>query len=1177
MVWYAVKAAISGTSHSFWINGSPVFSASDTSFSTGTLGLMAWGNTVSWVTDFRLRKYAATEPTTSVGVVTTNGVSVASLTLNPTVVVGGTSSQGTVKLSGPAPAGGATVTLTSSNTAAAQVPASVVVAAAASSATFTITTSAVSSSTTSTISASYKGTTQTATLGVTAVTVSWLNSSWQYRSTVSIANPGGTTLSAYQVHVVLGAGFDFTKVQANGADIRFTASDGVTLLPFWIESWSAGSSRASLWVKVPSIPSTGATVYMYYGDPSAGSASNGTNTFIFFDDFAGSTIDATKWSFPAGQGGFSNAGGKLEYNGPTAGFGPSAEAMQNGANVVLSDGIVEYNLMGNGGFDEMGLMYRGQNPETANSYVFYPSTWNSQNTWLLYVRKSNTSEALAKGGSFNPMVWYAVKAAISGTSHSFWINGSPVFSASDTSFSTGTLGLMAWGNTVSWVTDFRLRKYAATEPTTSVGVVTTNGVSVASLTLNPTVVVGGTSSQGTVKLSGPAPAGGATVTLTSSNTAAAQVPASVVVAAAASSATFTITTSAVSSSTTSTISASFGGTKPTAVLTIAHGTPAVASVTLNPNSVLGGHTSQGTVTLSGPALSGGATVTLTSSNTAAAKVPASVVVPAAASSATFTITTSSVSSSSSAVISASYNSSTQAATLTVTPVASSSAVLTYHNDNLRTGQNVNETILTTANVNSSTFGKLFSLPVDGPIFAQPLYMPGVTTGTQVHNLVFVATEHDSVYAWDADTASTTPVWHTSFINPAGGVTAIPCAEVPAKVGNDCATITPEFGITSTPVIDSSTGTLYVVAATKEVLSGTTSYVYRLHALSISTGLEKFGGPVVLQATASSTAGTVTFVPIRHLQRPGLLLVKGVVYIGFGSHGDKDTWYGWLLGYNASTLKQVLAFNASPNAGESGIWQSGAGPAADGSGNIYFNTGNGPFDVNTGGVDYGDSIVKLNSSGTVLDYFAPYDQDRLSVLDLDVGSSGVVLLPDQPGTYAHVLISSSKEGIIYSLNRDNMGKYNAAGNQNIQSLAALSPKGLFGSPAYWNGYMYFAAWNDYLMAFQVTNGMVAQSSHSSLKLAFPGATPSVSSNGTSNGIVWIIQENVPNDTVITNPPTAVLRAYDATNLAIELYDSTQAAGNRDAAGGAVKFAVPTVANGKVYVGNSNQVTVYGLLP
>ena len=601
-------------------------------------------------------------------------------------------------------------------------------------------------------------------------------------------------------------------------------------------------------------------------------------------------------------------------------------------------------------------------------------------------------------------------------------------------------------------------------------------------------------------------------------------------------------------------------------------TPTVASVTVNPTSVLGGNSSQGTVTLSGPALSGGATVTLTSSDTAAAQVPASVVVPAAASSATFTITTSSVSSSTSSVISASYNSSTQTATLTVTPVASSTAVLTYHNDNLGTGQNVHETILTTANVNASTFGKLFSLPVDGPIFAQPLYMSGVTVGTQVHNLVFVATEHNSVYAWDADTASSTPVWTVSFINPAAGITAIPCAEAASGQGN-CSTITPEFGITSTPVIDSSTGTLYVVASTKEVSGGTTSYVYRLHALSVTTGQEKFGGPVVLQATS----GSVTFVPIQHLQRPGLLLVNGVVYIGFGSHGDISPWYGWLLGYNASTLKQVLAFNASPNAGDSGIWQSGAGPVSDATGNIYLNTGNGGFDANTGGIDYGDSIVKLNSSGTVLDYFTPYNQATLDATDGDLGSSGLVLLPDQPGTYAHVLVSASKQGVIYSVNRDGMGKYNPTSNQNIQSLAGLSTSGLFGSPAYWNGNVYFAAWNDYLRAFQVSNGTLALTSHSSVTLAFPGATPSVSSNGTSNGVVWIIQENVPNDTEITNPPTAVLRAYDATNLANELYDSTQAAGSRDAAGGAVKFAVPTVANGKVYVGNSNQITVYGLLP
>jgi hypothetical protein len=274
---------------------------------------------------------------------------------------------------------------------------------------------------------------------------------------------------------------------------------------------------------------------------------------------------------------------------------------------------------------------------------------------------------------------------------------------------------------------------------------------------------------------------------------------------------------------------------------------------------------------------------------------------------------------------------------------------------------------------------------------------------------------------------------------------------------------------------------------------------------------------------------------------------------------------------------VLAFNASPNAGDSGIWQSGAGPAADGSGNIYFNTGNGGFDANTGGIDYGDSIVKLNSSGTVLDYFTPYNQATLAATDGDLGSSGLVLLPDQAGTYAHVLVSASKQGVIYSVNRDGMGKYNAASNQNIQSLAGLSTSGLFGSPAYWNGNVYFAAWNDYLRVFQVSNGTVALTSHSSVTLAFPGATPSVSSNGASNGIVWIIQADVPNDTVITNPPTAVLRAYDATNLATELYDSTQATGSRDAAGGAVKFAVPTIANGKVYVGNSNQLTVYGLLP
>jgi hypothetical protein len=1011
-----------------------------------------------------------------------------------------------------------------------------------------------------------------------AQSVGWFSPNWLYRSTVTIGNPGGTALSAYQVHIVLGSGFDFTKAQANGADIQFTAGDGVTAIPYWLESWNASSSAASLWVNVPSIPAAGTTIYMYYGNASATSASNGNATFNFFDDFSYTSggkpaLDPSKWSFPAGQGGFSNAGGMLYYNGPNAGFGPRALAMQNSSTYGFTNGIVEYNLMNNGGFDELGLMYRGQNPETANSYIFYPTTWNAKNSWQLYARKSSSSVYIANGGSVSPGVWYTVKAAVNGTSHTLWINGTSVISASDAGFSSGTFGLMAWGNTVSSVTNFRLRQYAAIEPTMSLGIATTNGVVAASVTLNPTVVVGGTSSQGTVTLTGPAPTGGATVTLTSSNTAAAQVPANVVVTAGATSATFTITTSSVSSATSSDISASFGSASPSALLTVAQGTPTVSSVSLNPDSVAGPNSSQATVTLSGPALSGGATVTLTSSNTAAAQAPASVVVPAAATSATFTITTSVVASSTSSTISANYNSTTQTATLNITTATVS--VLTYHNDNLRTGQNINETILTPANVNSKTFGKLFSLPVDGQVFGQPIYMPGVTVGTQVHNLLFVATENDSVYAWDADTASTTPVWRTSFINSANGVTAIPCGEA---ASGDCATIYPSFGITSTPVIDPSTGTLYVVAATKEVSGSTTNYLYRLHALSVTTGQEKFGGPVVIQATS----GSVTLVPKQHIQRPALLLVNGVVYIGFGSHGDMTPWYGWLIGYNSSTLQQVLVFNTAPNAGGASIWQSGGGPAADASGYIYFNTGNGGFDADTGGSDYGDSVVKLSSGGVVQDYFTPSDQASLASSDNDLGSSGLVLLPDQPGTFAHVLITGGKQGVIYSVDRDtgSMGKFNSSTNQNIQSLAALttgpSSGGLFGSPAYWNEYVYFSAWNDFIKAFHVSNGVLAQTSLSSITLAFPGSTPSVSSNGTSNGIVWVIQANIPNDTVITNPPTAVLRAYDATNLANELYDSTQAAGNRDAAGGAVKFAVPTIVNGKVYLGNSNQVTVYGIL-
>src|SRR5215469_17104444 len=336
-----------------------------------------------------------------------------------------------------------------------------------------------------------------------AQSTSWLGSGWRYRSAVSIANPGGTLLSEYQVSVVLKSGFDFTKTQVNGADIRFTANDGVTTIPFWLESWNASNSSASLWVNVPSIPAAGTTIYMYYGNASATSASNGNTTFEFFDDFSYTSggkpaLDPSKWSFPAGQGGFSNAGGMLYYNGPSAGFGPRALAMRNGSTYAFTNGVVEYNLESNGGYGELGLMYRGQNPETSNSYVFYPTTWSAKNNWQLYARKSSSSVYIASAGTFGFGVWYKVKALLNGTSHALWINGTSVINASDASFSSGTFGLMAWGSTVSWVTNFRLRQYAATEPTSTVGAAVSNGVFAQSLSLNPTVVIGGTSSQGTV-------------------------------------------------------------------------------------------------------------------------------------------------------------------------------------------------------------------------------------------------------------------------------------------------------------------------------------------------------------------------------------------------------------------------------------------------------------------------------------------------------------------------------------------------------------------------------------------------------------------------------------------------------------------------------------------------------
>jgi len=523
--------------------------------------------------------------------------------------------------------------------------------------------------------------------------------------------------------------------------------------------------------------------------------------------------------------------------------------------------------------------------------------------------------------------------------------------------------------------------------------------------------------------------------------------------------------------------------------------------------------------------------------------------------------------------------STQSANATVY-VTNYPGTFTYHNDNLRTGQNPNETTLAPSNVNQNQFGKLFSYPLDGIALASPLYVANVSIpGQGYHNVVYVATENDSVYAFDADGTTSTPLWHVSFLKT--GVTTVPCADT-----GECGDIPTQIGITSTPVIDSGSGTIYIVAATKE---GASTWVQRLHALDITTGAEKFGGPVVIQAkvpgTGSGTSGgNVSFDPLRENQRPGLLLISGVVYLAFGSHGDNSPWHGWVLGYNATTLQQTMQYNATPNGNGGGIWQGGGGLATDATGDIYFVTSNGDFDVNTGGIDYGDSVVKLGPNGVVADYFTPHDQLNMSTNNLDLGAGGPVLLIDQTtGSYPHLLITGGKSGTIYVINRDNLGKYNANNdNQIVQSLPGVFPNGNyevgnFSTPVFFNGYVYFGAVNDTLKAFQLTNGLLsaAPTSVSAQVYAIRGSSFAISANGTSSGILWALQNNgVSPDNDVGNP--GVLFAYDANNLSTELYDSSQA-GSRDTLDNAAKFSIPLVANGKVFIAGQTQLTVFGLLP
>lgn len=489
------------------------------------------------------------------------------------------------------------------------------------------------------------------------------------------------------------------------------------------------------------------------------------------------------------------------------------------------------------------------------------------------------------------------------------------------------------------------------------------------------------------------------------------------------------------------------------------------------------------------------------------------------------------------------------------PLVAQVSVLTYQYDLARDGANVAETVLNPANVNVAQFGRLFSQPVDGYVYGQPLYVPNVNIpGMGLHNVVYVVTEHDSVYAFDADgnvDANAAPLWHVSFLNPAAGVTTVPYTDV------GCDQIVPEIGITSTPVIDPQSGTLYTVAMTKE--SG--SYVQRLHALDITTGQERAGSPVTIQA--------IGFVPKNYKQRPGLLLLNGVVYTAWSSHCDLGTYHGWLIAYDAATLRQVAAYDSTPNGNEGSFWAGGAAPAVDSAGNVYLVSGNGTFDYAMGGADLGESYIKLSpASGlAVTDYFTPFNYAELNDSDTDTGSAGVALLPDAVGSAAHphLMTGAGKEGRIYLLDRDHMGGYNAGADSQIVQSIPGAIGGLFGNPAYFNQMVYFCAANDNMKAFPIAQAHMAATpaSTTAVPFGYPGCVPSISVNGASGGIVWALES------------LGVLHAFDASNLGKELYNSTQNLA-RDQLGAYVKFTAPTVANGKVFAGTQNSLVVYGLL-
>ena len=535
------------------------------------------------------------------------------------------------------------------------------------------------------------------------------------------------------------------------------------------------------------------------------------------------------------------------------------------------------------------------------------------------------------------------------------------------------------------------------------------------------------------------------------------------------------------------------------------------------------------------------------------------------------------------------------ASLTV-GVTDLTGVATYHNDLSRDGLNNQEYALTPSNVTTSTFGKLFSCPVDGAIYAQPLWVPNLMVGGAQHNAIFVATQHDSVYAFDADTSPCTTLWYANLLDAAHGGTTGETSVPYTLVGGGNGDIMPEVGVTGTPVIDLGTKLLYVVSKSANTAGPT--YYQRLHAIDLLTGNEMLSGPATISATYPAGNSTVTFSAKQENQRPGLALVNGVVYIGWAAHEDVSTWFGWVIGYDASSLAQSYVFNTTPNASEGGVWMGGGAPSADASGNLYIITGNGIFDATSSSPpnnDYGDSFLKLSGSLSVLQYFTPADQSSDYAADSDFGSGGTSVIVDLPknGNLPNQLVmGGGKDGYLCLLNRNAMGGYDSNNTGAVQMLDIGN--GIFGTPAYWNSAFYLAGAGGNLQQYTLNLSTYqlnsSPASTSAAVYSFPGATPSITTTpANANAIVWALDNTLFCTHESKGCGPAVLHAYDATNLGNEFWNSSEGTGNN--AGYAVKFTLPTAANGKVYVGTRGNNTggsdtstsvpgeldVYGLLP